>query len=125
MNLERSECHDGHEACGIQQSLLQHVSVISDERLAPLQGICNTVKTPPYSPYADEINKNHFYVMALTNDSAWNPVASDFVDFYNFRTLRYSKHLRRPEHGNPTASLSCNPQPTCQKRLPGCGSLSL
>ena len=104
---ERSECHG--EPCDMQQSLLQHAAVISNEPLAPLQGICDTVKMPPYSPYADEINKEHFYVMAVTNDSAWNPVSFDFVDFYNFRTLRYSKHLRDPrEQRNPTASFASN-----------------
>ena len=70
----------------LQQSFLQHKAVVSDSE-PPLKGICDTVKTPPYSPYADDINNGRFYVFALTNDTSWNPAAFGYVTWYNFRIV--------------------------------------
>lgn len=86
-SLENLACPEG-EACedSLQQSFLQHAALLS-QPLEPLKGICDTVKTPPYSPYADEINQGRFYVMALTNDTSWNPAAFGYVSWYNFRIV--------------------------------------
>ena len=60
-------CRGSAETCehGIQLSLLQHSTLISEKKhpgiVDPLKGICDTVDTPPASPYADEINSCYFY----------------------------------------------------------------
>ncbi|CAK9055026.1 unnamed protein product [Durusdinium trenchii] len=82
------------EACeqNIQQSLLQHSTLLSKEThspvtVDPLAGICDTVETPPYSPHADRINNGKFYVIALANDTLTNPVSYHYVEKYNFRII--------------------------------------
>ncbi|CAK9025501.1 unnamed protein product, partial [Durusdinium trenchii] len=81
------------ETCehGIQLSLLQHSTLISEKIhpgiVDPLKGICDTVDTPPASPYADEINSCYFYAIALANDTLTNPFSFHYVESYNFRIL--------------------------------------
>ncbi|CAK9036073.1 unnamed protein product [Durusdinium trenchii] len=80
------------EACeqNIQQSLLQHSTLVSKDKkhqviADPLEGVCDTVETPPQSPYADEINNNYFYAIAFTNDTLTNPYSYKWVERYNYR----------------------------------------
>ncbi|CAK9080304.1 unnamed protein product, partial [Durusdinium trenchii] len=79
------------EACeqNIQQSLLQHSTLVSKDKkhqviADPLEGVCDTVETPPQSPYADEINNNYFYAIAFTNDTLTNPYSYKWVERYNY-----------------------------------------
>ncbi|CAK9036070.1 unnamed protein product [Durusdinium trenchii] len=88
---EEVEC--SAEACehGVQQSLLQHSTSISEKKrtgiVDPLAGICDAVDTPPASPYADEINSGYFYAIALANDTLTNPFSFHYVERYNFRIV--------------------------------------